>query len=168
MLDIQVNIEGDKIIIEGLQRLTGQLPSALQAALDSSAIGIHREAHGLLSGPGAKGTSERVPGRKSLKWTPQSVPAGGYPVPVRTGNLRNHLNLLLHGQTKSDEYGSYSAGEFESIVYDSTPYANVIHEGRGTSKKYGPRRFITDALERFNQGDRIKKSIEEEIERLRR
>lgn len=168
MLDIQITIENEKVIIQGLQRLTSQLPSAIQFSLDKMAMGIHREAYALLSGPGAKGTSEKVPGRKSLKWTPQSIPAGGYPVPVRTGNLRNHLDLLLHGQTKSDEYGSFSAGQFESIVYNSTPYANVIHEGRGTSKKYGPRRFITDALERFNQSDRIRKIIEEEIAKIRK
>ena len=171
MLDISLTLEGDKVVIDGLGRYAKEIPHALQRGLDRIGPGIFNEAFALLSGSGAKGTSREVQSRKTgktyLKWEKQSVPPGGYPVPIRTGNLRSHLNLLLHGQTKSDEYGSFTAGPFENIIYDSTPYSVVIHEGLGTSAAYGPRRYTTDALEKFNQGDRIKGILEEEIGKVR-
>jgi hypothetical protein len=170
VLDLRVTIDGNKVVIDGLRRFEKSLPAAIQAGLDRSGKGIFSEAFLLVSGAGAKGRTGEVMGRTGstyLKWQPQSIPPGGYPVPVRKGNLRDHLNLLLHGQTKSDKYGSYSAGKFENIIYDSAPYSVVIHEGLGTSAKFGPRRYTTDALEKFNQGDRIKRNLEEEIRKAR-
>jgi hypothetical protein len=170
MLDLKVTIDGDKVIIAGLKQFEKTLPGAIQKGLDRAGKGVFAEAHLFLSGAGAKGTSKAVTsktGKTYLKWTSQAVPPGGYPVPVRTGNLRNHLNLLLHGQSKSDGYGSFTAGAFENVIYDSAPYSVVIHEGLHTSAKYGPRRYMTDALEKFNQGDRIRAIIAEEIRRAR-
>ncbi len=163
MLDLSVTIQGEKVIIEGLGRLVKEIPGTLGRALDKATIGIHSEAFNLVNGPGAKGRSVQIPGRKSFKWEKQSVPAGGYPVPVRTANLKTHLNFLLHGQSKSDEYGSFSVGALETMIYDSTPYARTIHDGLFSSAKFGPRPFITDGLQRFNEGDRIKAILESEI-----
>lgn len=166
MLDLKVEIDGNKVVVEGLQRFAKRIPGAIQSGIDRVGRGIFVEAHKLLSGAGAKGTSTESTSRNGktyLKWNPQNVSPGGFPVPVRTGNLRNHLDLLLHGQTKSDDRASFSAGPFESIIFNSAPYSRVIHEGLGSSSKYGPRRYTTDALSAFNEGDRIRKILEEEI-----
>ena len=99
MLDLKITIEGDKVLIEGLNKFAAELPEAVQKGL------------------------------------------------AKVGS------------------GSFTAGEFETVIYDSVPYVDVIHEGRGSSAKYGPRRYLTDALEAFNQGARIEKSIADEIEK---
>ena len=171
MLDINVTIEGDKVLIEGLEKFARQIPQAVQRGLGKAAEGIFTAAHAWLSGSGAKGiTSGTVVGGKikNQKWTPQSLPAGRYPVPVRTGNLRQHLNWLKPGETKADDSGSFTAGEFEAIIYDSAAYAYVIHEGRGSSAKYGPRRYATDALEQFNRGAHIAELLNEEVEKAQK
>ena len=172
MLDLSISIEGNKVLIDGLDRFSEGTPAApFNEGLTVRVSGSTEKHLHFLSGAGAKGVSHEVASKKTgktyLKWEKQSVPAGGYPVPVRTGNLRSHLNLLLHGQRKSDEFGSFGAGAFENILYDSVPYSIVVHEGIGTSAEYGPRRYVTDALERFNQGDRIKGILEEEIRKAR-
>lgn len=171
MLDLSVTIQGDKVIIEGLNKLTKELPSAVQKGLERAAIGIHREAYAFLSGAGAKGTtSGTATGKgkiKGQKWTPQNISGGGYPVPVRTGWLRRSLNWLKPGESKTGEAGIFRAGLNEVVIYNSAAYANVIHEGRGSSAKFGPRRFLTDALKRFNQGDKIKAIMEDEIQKAR-
>jgi len=163
MLDIQVTVEGEKIIIEGLESLGDNIRPALQRALAKMGKGIHREAYDFLSGPGAKGSN---------------APAGGYPVPVRTGTLRRLLDWLEPGETKTvgamydwrdksliTSSGTFSAGPMEAMVYDSAEYARVIHEGTHTSREYGRRPFLEDALEKFNSEDRIRKIFEGEIKR---
>ena len=50
------------------------------------------------------------------------------------------------------------------MVYDSAEYSRIIHDGKGSSKKYGERPFITDALEDFDSGGGIAEAIEEEID----
>jgi hypothetical protein len=174
MLDISVTIQGDKVIIEGLGKLTKGLPSAVQRGLERAAIGIYRGAFTFLSGAGAKGTTTgtavKEGGKRKIKgqkWTPQNISAGGYPVPVRTGWLRRSLNWLKPGESKTGEAGTFKAGPNEVVIYNSAAYANIIHEGRGSSAKFGPRRFLTDALTRFNQGDKIKTIIEEEIQKAK-
>jgi hypothetical protein len=148
MLDISVTIQGDKVVIDGLGQLAAGLPGAVRLGLERSAIGIERIAFAFLAGAGSKESN---------------VAAGGYPVPVRTGDLRRHLDWLKPGESKSGPAGTITAGQNEVIVYNSELYANVIHEGIGSSAKFGPRKFLTDALERFNADDRIKANIEEEI-----
>jgi len=171
MLDVKITIEGDRVLIEGLNKFAQEMPGAVQRGIGRAGSGIYEEAFKWLSGAGGESKKKR---RDYVGFTKKSgekvtfrsyVDSGRYPVPVRSGNLRGHLNWLFPGQTKSGKYGTFSAGPFESIVYDSVPYANVIHEGRGSSAKFGPRRFLTDALERFNQGARIMTIIEEEIQK---
>jgi hypothetical protein len=171
VLDLSITVDGDRVVIEGLGRLQqGKLLDAAILGIENAAIGIHREAFKNLSGAGAKGTSKQTTSksRKSyLKWEKQTVAAGGYPVPVRTGNLRRLLDWLKPGESKSGPAGTFKAGQAEVIIYDSAIYAGVIHEGRGSSAKFGPRRFLIDALGKFNQDNAIKASIEKEIQKAK-
>lgn len=164
MLDIQVTVQGDKVLIDGLNKLAAEMPKAIDRGLVRVAKGIHREAHVWLSGAG--GVYETKTSKKSGKQYRKKVAnteAGGYPVPVRTGNLRRMLDWLKPGESKQGEAGTFTAGPHEVVIYDSAEYANVIHEGKGSSAKFGPRRYLTDALEKFNQGARIASILQEEI-----
>lgn len=178
MLDIQVTIQGDKVLIEGLNKFILEIPHAVKRALERFGEGIDRESSEFLKGSGAKGRSIEVTskktGKKYFKWEKQTISAGGYPVPVRTGHLRRSLDWLKPGKTKSmtrhgekHDIGSFTAGPNEVVIYNAAIYANVIHEGKGSSAKYGPRRYLTDALERFNQGAKIKRIMEEEIRKAK-
>lgn len=170
MLDISLTIEGDKIIIEGLNKLSQELMPAVRRGLQRSAISIHRQAFQWLSGAGAKGKSTEVTsaaGKTYLRWDKQSIAAGGYPVPVRTGWLRRCLNWLKPGASKTGEAGTFTAGPNEVVIYDSARYANVIHEGTESSKKFGPRQFLTDAFELFNRGLGIKGDVQDEIQKAK-
>ena len=149
MLSLNVTVQGDKVVIAGLQKIGSGIEKAKDRALVSVAKGIHRDAFDWLSGAGAKATG---------------VQAGGYPVPVRTGHLRGHLDWLMPGASKTGPAGTFSAGRNEVVIYDSALYSRVIHEGLGSSAKFGPRRYLTDALARFNQGERIMRIFEEEIQ----
>ncbi len=165
MLDLKVTVTGDKIIITGLSQLAADMPLVVQRGLSRSAQGIYEEAQEWLRGSGAKGIStERTSrtGKKYLKWGKKETPdpAGGYPVPIRTGFLESALNFLSPGKSKD----GFSAGPMEAIVYDSAEYATVIHEGTGSSAKFGKRPFIDDALAQFNQGGQISGVLEQEIQ----
>lgn len=153
MLDISVRIEGDKVLIAGLNQLAAELPRAIDRGLVNVAKGIHRDAFDFLSGAGSKVSTRR------------GAYAGGYPVPVRTGHLRRSLAWLRPGASKTGDAGTFIAGEHEVVIYDSALYANVIHEGKGSSAKYGRRPYLQNALEKFNQGNRIAATIEEEIQK---
>lgn len=155
MLDISISIQGDKVLIAGLDKLAHDgIPRAIDRGLNRIAKGIHRSAYDFLSGPGSK---------QSIK--KGGAYAGGYPVPVRTGNLRRLLDWLKPGESKTGPAGTFTAGAHEVVIYDSAEYANVIHEGTGSSAKFGRRPYLTGALDFFNQGDRIKKTVEEEIQK---
>jgi hypothetical protein len=175
MLDIHVTIEGDKAVIKGLEHLSANLAPACRKALIRSAVGVFNASFKLLSGPGAMGKTSGTAFRDSLtgkwkirqqKWTRQDIPAGGYPVPVRKRKLSSSLDWLKPEESKTHPAGTFTAGENEVVIYNAAVYANVIHEGKHTSAKHGPRRYLTDALEKFNQGDRIKRLIEEEIRQV--
>lgn len=143
---LEVKVTGDRIVISNLQGIAGDMPQAIQRAVSRIAKGVHREAFHWLSG--AAGAP------------------GGYPVPVRTGHLRRMLNWLQPGQSKTDTGGAtFSAATNEAVVYDSAVYADWIHEGKGSSAKFGPRQFLYDALERFNVGDQAKRILEEEVQK---
>lgn len=154
MVDISVRIEGDKVLIAGLNQLAAEMPHAIDRGLVNVAKGIHRDAFDFLTGAGSKVSTKR-----------RGAYAGGYPVPVRTGHLRRSLDWLRPGASKTGDAGTFTAGEHEVVVYDSALYAAVIHEGKGSSAKFGRRPYLTNALEKFNQGNRIKATIEEEIQK---
>ena len=179
MLDIRVTIDGDKIIIANLQHLSRELPKAVDRGLAKVAKEIHRNAFEFLNGAGSKGLSSEViskKGKKYLKWEKRTSPisSGGYPVPIRTGHLRGRLNnavdsmmAFLHPTESRNVNGLiFSAKEHEAVVYNAAEYANVIHEGRGSSAKFGRRPFLGDALARFNGESGIKAAIENEIDKL--
>ncbi len=144
MLDIQIKVEGDKVLIEGLDKFaSGGLQEAITRSLARIGKGIHREAFDFLSGT--------------------AIPAGNYPVPVVAGNLRRLLDWLAPGQSKSSGGMTFVAGLNETVIYDSAEYARTIREGRGSSEKYGARDYLTDAFNKFNEGGRVKKILEEEM-----
>ncbi len=173
MLDLNIRVEGDKFIVEGLDRLAAEgFQSAIESGLSKVASGIYDAAFKFLSGPGGKGKTTgfvysdiktRKLKIKGQKWIPQNVPAGGYPVPVRTGHLLKMLDWLHPGESKTGPVGTFTALPFESVIYDSALYAAVIHEGKGSSEKFGRRRYLVDAFVEFNQGGHVVAIIEEEI-----
>ena len=171
MLDVRVTIEGDRALVAGLEHAAAGVPKAVTRGLSRIVKGVHRGAMDYLSGPGGAGKAQR---RKpdegertgfTNKTTGKRVRfdllegAGAYPVPVRRGNLRRLLDYVEPGESK----GNFSAAPDEAIVYDSAEYARVIREGTGSSAKLGPRDYLTDGLERFDQGNRIVKILDEEI-----
>jgi hypothetical protein len=148
MLDIRATIEGDRVLLEGLGRFARNTPEAVERGLERVVTGVYREAFDLLSGPGAKRSK---------------VPPGQYPVPVRRGYLRQMLDFVLAGESKTGDAGTFTAGDLEAIVFNSALYAEVIHEGKGSSEKFGPRPFMDDAYETFDRGGRVVEILEEEI-----
>lgn len=171
MLELKVTVEGDKTLITGLENTAAGIPKAITRGLSLIAKGVHSGAMDYLSGPGGAGKAQRRKPEEGErtgfknKTTGKTVKfdllegAGAYPVPVRRGNLRRLLNYVEPGQSK----GSFSAAPDEAIVYDSAEYARVIREGTGSSAKYGPRDYLTDGLMQYDQGDRIVKTLEEEL-----
>lgn len=173
MLDISVTIQGDKVIIEGLNKLATEFPEAIQGGIKEAVEGITQNAKYFLHAEGAAGTSKYVTskktGKKYLKYTKREtpIPAGGYPVPTRSGDLGRALKWLYPGESKTWEGVTRTTGLFEGKVLNISPYARVIHEGTRSSAKFGPRRYMTDALERFNKGDRLIKIIRENIQKAK-
>lgn len=175
MLNLSVTISGDKVVIRGLQSIAAQMPKAVQRGLSQSAKGVHRAAFDFLSGPGGI-YEDRVSKKTGNAWRKKVgiTPAGGYPVPVRTGNLRRLLDWVPPGATKMSKESktgkgsgaSFTAGLMEAIVYDSALYGRVIHEGRGSSAKFGARPFLFDAFKRFNEAAGVAKAIEEEVRKV--
>lgn len=177
MLDIQVTIENEKVVIRNLQHLAEQAPTAISRGLKRVAAGVHQEALVWLSGPGRSRMrltdkratiheDGRITNRKTrLSGQTDQLGArpGSYPVPTLTGNLRRLLDWLSPGDSKSGDAGTFTAGPMEVVVYDSAAYADVIAKGKWTSKGFGPRDFLNDALTRFNEGARIKQILEEEL-----
>ena len=149
MLSIQVKIEGDKVVIDGLRNLAASVPQAIAAGLFRAAMGVHREAFAKLSGPGL---------------AESGVPGGAYPVPVRTGWLRRMLDFVPPGASKSSGGLTFTAGALEAIVYNAAAYASVIHEGTHSSSKHGKRPFLTDGLQAFGDA-KIKDIMEDEIQK---
>ncbi len=150
MLALSVDIQGDRVVLNGLRHMEKNMPRAARRGLQRIAMGVHRGSFDYLSGPGAKDSN---------------VESGGYPVPVRTGHLRGSLDWLKPGASKSSNGQTFAAGNMEVMVYDSAEYARVIHEGTGSSKKFGPRRYITDAAETFFSSGRAVRILDEETDR---
>lgn len=178
-MNVGIRIDGDKIILENLRGLINDYPQAVKRGLSRSAKGIHSYATSFLSGGGGNNRNTRI-GKRQIKkenirtgFTKGSgeqvnfnlwKDSGRYPVPVRTGNLRRLLNFVEPGRSKTGKDGqTFTAGAMEAIVYNSAEYARVIHFSTGSSAKFGHRQYLFDALEKFNQGNRIAENIAEEI-----
>ena len=146
MLSIRVDIANEKVLIQSMGHLAAAFPDAVERGLARAAKGVHRIAFAWLSG--AKGDP------------------GAYPVPVITGHLRRLLDWIKPGESKSTEAGSVTAGRFEAIIYNSAAYALTIFTGRGSSAKFGERNAIITAFEEFNEGERVAKIVQEEVEKL--
>ncbi|MFA5354217.1 MAG: hypothetical protein WC291_08300 [Thermodesulfovibrionales bacterium] len=162
MLDIRVSVEGDKVVLAGLNSLAQDLPRAVDRGLTRIAKGVHREAYDWLSGPGRKKVTKTT--RKRGQSDSLGGRPGSYPVPVLTGHLRRALDWLRPNTTKSADGHTFTTGPHEAMVYNSAEYARPIHEGWGSSSTYGPRRFTVDALNRFNQGGRGVEPVETEVQ----
>jgi hypothetical protein len=169
MLDIHVTIEGDKVVIHNLEQLSANLPKVIDRGVTRIGAGVFGAVQYWLMGPG--GASKKVrtdyvgfEKKSGEKVTFRSYEgAGGYPVPIRTKGLLDHLAWVAPGQSKSGSAGAVTAGPGESIVFNSAEYARTIREGTGSSAKFGPRDYLTDGFERFNQGARSVQIMEEEI-----
>lgn len=167
MLGINVTIDGEKVVINGLTSLSDNI------GMKAIPRGVRRITQGTarislekyLSGPARGLTSKTSKGGRQRGIAGKPELAGGYPVPRLSGNLRRLTSWLNPGQSKSIEGFSYSAGPMEGLIYTPLPYAGQIHEGRGSSKKYGPRRFLDDAFTFFNKGARSNRIMEDEIEK---
>lgn len=166
MLELRVDIKGEKVIIEGLQRLRSGIDQAIRRGVTRSAQGIFNHAYDWLSGAG--GIYETRVSKKTGKEYRRKVASilpGQYPVPVRTGHLRRMLNWLKPGESKRAGGQTITAGYLEAIVYNAAAYSETIHEGLNTSSRYGPRRYLIDAMNKFNHGNRLTNIIEEEIQK---
>jgi hypothetical protein len=150
MLDMRVDIQGDKVVLNGLGYLEKNLPKAAARGLSRIARGIHREAHENLSGAGAKASN---------------IGAGGYPVPVRSGHLRSCLDWLQPGESKTMDGANFTADKDEAMVFNAAAYGMAIHEGTGSSAKFGPRRYITDAAAQFLSDGKAVAILGDEIDR---
>lgn len=164
-MKINLKVDGEKVVEHNLMNLSDNLEKALQRGLGRSAKGIHREAFKWLSGPGRKKVTKKT--RRRGQADSLGARPGGYPVPVITGNLRRLLNWLKPGSSKSMGGGErIEAGSKEAIIYNSAAYGHVIRDGTYSSEKHGPRDYMADALEAFDQGGRIEKIIDEEVENV--
>ena len=187
-MNIGIRLDGDKIILDNLQGLINDYPAAVKRGMRRSVDGIYERAQHWLSGGGGNNAKTRI-SKKQIKkeglrtgFTKMAIhkqfmvservnfklwkDSGRYPVPQRTSNLLRLLNFVYPGYSKTGKDGlTFKAESWEAIIYDSAEYARVIHEGTGSSSKFGPRRFLTDALEQFNQGNRIAETVAEEIQK---
>jgi len=172
MFALNCTISGDKVLIEGLGQFIEEMPGTIRKGLKKIVRGIHPLAMAFLNGVGGAGRKAQITGpsrgftRKSgetVNFKPQLSGAGGWPVPVRTGNLKRLLDFLDPGQTITAGGMTFTAGDMEVVLFDSAEYANVIHEGLGSSRKFGPRRFATSALSRFNTTVGIANTLNNEI-----
>lgn len=169
MLDLTITVDGDRVVIANLDRWAKEMPHAVDRGLKRIVRGLHRTAFEWLSGAGGMSKKQRAGTWGFTKRSGERVEhalyegAGGYPVPVRTGHLRRMLDWLDPGESKTGDAGTFTASPHEAVLFDSAVYARTIHEGLGSSRKFGPRRYVTDALERFDRGGEIASIIEDEI-----
>lgn len=176
LLDIMLYMQGETEALTAINRLAKEAPEATMRGLIHSGREIADLAIKNLTGPGRTAArlrdarrytySEGNINRRTIKATRArgqhsflGARPGSYPpVPSITGHLRGSLSLLEPGERK----GSISAAKHEVIILNSAAYADVVHDGRGSSRKYGKRPFFSDAIKTYGF-DRIVRNIEEEI-----
>jgi len=163
MLSVRADIQGDKVVIQGLSYFAGRFPRAVERGLSRIGKGVHREAYDYLSGAGGIYETRTSKSGRAYRKKVGDTEAGGYPVPVRTGHLRRSLAWLKPGQSKTAEELTFTAGKMEIVVYNSAEYARTIHEGSGSSATHGDRPFLVDGFRRFNGSGRAAEFLEEEV-----
>ncbi|WP_305046330.1 hypothetical protein [Geoalkalibacter sp.] len=147
---ISIQVRGDRVLIDDLGDMASQAPAALRKGLRRIAEGAHRHAFDWLSGAGAQASG---------------VAAGGYPVPVRTGHLRRSLDFIGPGETRAAGGEVWRTGDLEAVLFDSAAYSGAIHDGTGSSRKFGPRAFLVDGVESFDRAEGIVAVLEDELDR---
>lgn len=180
-MNISISLEGDKLVIENLNAMPRLVHLASNRGLKKVAIGVSRLSVDYLNNGGAKGTStwktSKKTGKEYLSWKKNDAPvsSGAYPVPTRTGHLKRLMFFLGADESKTVTYSDikdrkqysseFKTGPNEVIVFNAAHYSRVIHEGLGSSAKFGRRPFLHDALQKFNAGDNIVHIVTREIEK---
>jgi hypothetical protein len=178
MLALKVTVQGDRVVIEGLQQIAAEMPKAVGRGLSEIVMTVHRIALQWLSGPG-RSQMAPITRHKTLKdldrpntrgqFDDLGARPGSYPVPVITGNLRRLLDWIGPNKSKAGNGASFTTGPMEAMLYDSAEYSSVIHGGTGSSAKFGPRAFIDDSFDSFNAGAGpvtvLDRHIQEEIDK---
>lgn len=145
MVGITIKTIGMDEVVKGLNTFGAEGDKALQRGIAWAAEETDKEAHKLLTGP--------------------KTPAGHYPgVNVKTGWLRDSLDFVPPGKTKSGGGLTWTAGTLQAKVYNSAQYSRVIHEGKGSSEKYGKRPFLTDALDKVLGGGLFTQHMSGEVD----
>jgi hypothetical protein len=163
VLDIRVELTGADEAGRELRRIPRD---ALQSCLGIIVQKSHREALRLLSGPGrTPARSRRYRGRQATRAGGQFDMLGGkpgsYPVPRLTGNLARLLDFVKPGQVKVARGIVFRARQDEAILFNAAQYANVIHQGTGSSARFGKRPFLTDGFRKVPS----QRVLEQEIRR---
>lgn len=147
MIGLNATIDGDIVLIRGLDALEKEIPGAIQDGLGIIIERIHAAAIKNLQGPriGLKTVTAKKSGRqRSVPQKPEL--AGSYPVSRLTGNLLRLLGHVKPGKSKSSGGLTFTAAPFEAVLYNSALYASQISQGTGSSEKYGERPFEKDAV----------------------
>lgn len=120
-----------------------KFPDAIKNGLNEIGKRIMRNASQYLKGKGAKASN---------------ITPGQYPVPVRTGHLRRSLNYASPSSNAKIGNKVESIDDDKVLIFNSAEYAKIIHEGEGSSKKYGRRPYLedgykdTDIAKEFGRG----------------
>jgi len=167
----RIEITGDRVLVKNLDQYDkGISDRALPKALKAIGRDVVGKATELLTGnrTGVKTLTSKNDIERTVRTNP-SV-SGAYPVTIFTGNLRRLAGMVNPGETVSsdDRAGgeiSYTAGPEEVIIFNSAFYASMIHEGLGSSEKYGARPFLDDAIEAIHSSGNMDNRIIEELEK---
>ena len=155
-------MEGHKVLLHGLEEFARKVPEVVQDGLSEIIDRVQIEAIANLRGP--RRTTVRLlrnketgkiskfkSGRKKYSGRGASndlgAKPGSYPVPRTTSNLLRLLDRVKPGRSKQSNGLTFKAGYLEAIIFNSAEYADVIHSGTRSSKKFGPRPYIMDAVE---------------------
>ena len=140
-------MEGHKVLLHGLEEFARDVPEVVQDGLSEIVDRVQIEAIANLQGPrrGLKTKKAKSGRKRAVAGKPEL--AGASPVPRVSGNLLRLLDRVKPGRSKSSNGLTFKAGYLEGIIFNSAEYADVIHSGTGSSKRYGPRPYITDAVE---------------------
>ncbi|MCK5021374.1 MAG: hypothetical protein KAS32_30460 [Candidatus Peribacteraceae bacterium] len=147
LLGIKIKIDNDDITIEKLEAFDRLLSEeVIPEILSVIGTDVLAAAVDNLSGP-SKGV-RTIKTKSGAQRTEPINPglAGDYPVPLYSGHLRRSMDIVLPGMSKAAGGDTFTAGENEVVIFNSAEYAGVIHEGGGSSEKYGRRAFLEDAI----------------------